>query len=74
MSDNTTTVCYINHQGRMVSRSLCKLALQLWNFCLENNITPTATHVPGVNNSLADALSQDLTACHKRELNDSYLN
>lgn len=73
MSDNTTAVAYINSQGGTVSRSLCKLALQLWDFCLANNIVPTATHVPGIENSLADVLSHNLTTCHKWELNDSYL-
>lgn len=74
MSDNTMTICYISHQGGTVSCSFCKLALQLWDFCLENDTTPTATHVPGVDNSLVDTLSRDLTACHEWELNNLYLD
>lgn len=67
------TVCYINHQGGTVSCALCKLALQLWDFCLENEILPIATHVSGVDNSLADALSRDPSVCHEWELNNIYL-
>lgn len=73
LSDNTTAVSYINRQGGTVSRSLCKLALRLWDFCLANDIFPATTHVPGDNNTLADALSRDLSSCHEWELNDQYL-
>lgn len=34
ISDNMTVVSYLNKQGGMVSRSLCHLALVLWDFCI----------------------------------------
>lgn len=36
MSDNTTAILYINCQGGTVSCSLCKFAMELWDFCLVN--------------------------------------
>lgn len=74
MSDNTTTISYINQQRGTVSQSLCKLAMDLWDFCLMNDIHPSATHVPGVDNSLEDVLSRQVTSCHEWELNDKYLH
>ena len=58
LSDNSTTVSYINKQGGTHSLSLCKLALDLWDWCDLHQITPTAVHLAGVDNVLADALSR----------------
>lgn len=74
LSDNSTAVAYINKQGGMVSRSLCKLAIHLWDFCLASWIFPMATHVLGVNNSLADTLSRQTSVCHEWELNPKYFH
>ena len=57
-SDNMTVVAYINHQGGTHSPSLCRLALNLWNWCLSHRIHLSATHIPGVDNLLADFLSR----------------
>lgn len=73
LSDNTTAVAYINKQGGMVSRSLCKLVMDLWDFCLVNSIFPKATHVPGVDNYLADSLIRQKSICNEWELNPLYL-
>lgn len=73
MSDNTTMIAYINRQGGAVSRSPCKLAMELWEFCLSNEVFPSAAHVPGSENSLADLLSRQQSACHEWELNRTYL-
>ena len=58
LSDNSTTVSYINKQGGTHSLSLCKLALDLWDWCDLHQITPTAVHLAGEDNVLADALSR----------------
>lgn len=63
--DNTTAVCYLNRQGGVVSRSLCHLALQIWDFCVAHRITPVATHLPGVENTIADALSRGALSMHE---------
>lgn len=39
MSDNITTVVYINKQGGMRSDSFCLEAIRLWNWCITNHTT-----------------------------------
>lgn len=57
----------------MVSRSLCRLAVEFWDFFLLNSILPIATHVPGTNKSITYSLSRKNTANHEWELNDIFL-
>ena len=52
--DNTTAVAHINHLEGPVSRDLTK---DLWMWCLERNIHITAQHLPGIQNTIADAES-----------------
>lgn len=67
-SDNTTAVCYLNKQGGVVSRSLCHLAIRIWDFCAMHSITPVATHVPGEENTVADAISRGALSTHELSL------
>ena len=55
LSDNATMVAYINKEGRTLSPSLCRLALQVSTWCREH---PVASHFSGSKNVLADALSR----------------
>ena len=57
-TDSSTVVAYINKQGGSCSARLCSLALKLWEFCIQRNIMIKAVHVPGIDNSEADALSR----------------
>ena len=57
-SDNMTVVAYINHQGGTHSPSLCRLALELWEWCLPRQVHLSAIHIPGEENFLADFLSR----------------
>ena len=59
--DNTTAVAYINHLGGTVSRDLVNLTKDLWMWCLERNIHITAQHLPGIQNTIADAESRAQT-------------
>ena len=58
LSDNSTTVAYINKEGGTQSPSLCQLALQLWKWCRQYQIFPVAMDIAGSQNFLADALSR----------------
>jgi len=58
--DNTTVVAYINHLGGTASRELVTLTRDLWMWCLERNIYITAQHLPGAQNTTADAESRSL--------------
>ena len=57
-TDNSTVVAYINKQGGTTCKKLCDLALSLWKFCVDRNITLAASHVAGVLNDRADKLSR----------------
>lgn len=65
---------YLNRQGGTVFHSLCRLALSLWDFCIQNSIHPISVHLPGEHNTTADTLSRGLTPFHEMELNWTYLS
>ena len=58
ISDNSTTVAYINHQGGTRSLNLCTLTWDLLTFCQDRDIVLRANHLAGKLNVLADALSR----------------
>ena len=58
--DNVTAVSYINQKGGTVSRALCELAISIWAWCTEQNITLEAEHLPGQQNSQADQESRTI--------------
>ncbi len=57
-SDNTSVVSYINHQGGLRSRPLCKLACQILLWSQGKLLYPRAAYIPGVHNIGADILSR----------------
>ena len=58
--DNVTAVSYINQKGGTVSRALCELAISVWTWCIERNITLKAEHLPGQQNFQADQESRTI--------------
>jgi ribonuclease HI len=58
MTDNTTVVGQISHQGGTHSRSLYNLTCQLLTWCDLHHITLSALHIPGRLNVVADRLSR----------------
>ena len=46
-SDNMTMVSFIYYQGGTHSLSLCRLALDLWEWCLQRNIFPPGSSHSG---------------------------
>ncbi|XP_033633162.1 uncharacterized protein LOC117294756 [Asterias rubens] len=57
-SDNTTVVSYINRQGGTRSPQLCAHTWELLHWCMHNEVSLTAIHLPGEENVTADALSR----------------
>ena len=57
-SDNTTVVSYINFQGGTHSPSLCLLAIEFWEWCIQRGIYFSTAHFPGEDNLVADFLSR----------------
>ena len=58
MSDNTTTVCYINNMGGSKSRACNDIAKRIWRFALQRNNFLSSAHLPGKQNVLADRESR----------------
>jgi len=56
--DNVTAVSYINQKGGTVSKALSQLAITIWTWCIERDITLQAEHLPGHLNSQADEESR----------------
>ena len=53
-----TVVSFIIFQGGILSLSLCRLALDLWEWCLRRRIFLHAAHIPGEEYFVADFLSR----------------
>ena len=58
LSDNTTTVCYINNMGGSKSRARNNIAQKIWQFALERNNYLSSAHLPGKQNMSADRESR----------------
>ena len=58
ISDNSTTVAYINKVGGIQSPSQCHLALDVRAWCRQHDIFLVASHLSGDKNVLVDALSR----------------
>ena len=58
LSDNTSAVAYINHQGGTRSGALLSRTWNLLTRCEELEINLRATHLAGKENTVADALSR----------------
>ena len=56
--DNITAISFINHKGGTHSKRLSDLALMIWAWCIQKNITICAEHIPGVDNVGADQESR----------------
>ena len=66
---NSTAIVYINHLGGTRSSALCSLATEIWSWCLRKKIFLMASHVPGVQNIIADRLSRSIVDRHDWMLN-----
>ena len=56
--DNTTAVAYVNKCGGTHSRTLSDISAKIINWCESRNISLSASHVPGILNSVADLESR----------------
>lgn len=56
--DNSAAVAHINKMGGTKSVPLIQETQEIWNFCLERNISLTASHLAGIHNEIADQQSR----------------
>ena len=76
LMDNLSAVVYINKMGGgggTHSKTLAKLAIDLWNWCLDHKIHVSAEHLPGVLNLRADKESRVMTDPSDWKLNPAFL-
>ena len=69
--DNQTAVFYMNRMGGTHSPVLSRLAIQLWRWCLERNLSITAEHLQGVDNCVADEESRAVQSTAEWQLQHS---
>nr|XP_006116545.1 uncharacterized protein LOC102444972 [Pelodiscus sinensis] len=67
-TDNVAAMYYVNRQGGARSCSLCAEAIRLWNWCIKNGVTITASYLPGISNVIADSLSRRFPVDHEWEM------
>jgi hypothetical protein len=70
-TDNTTVLSYINKAGGTKSPQLCRLTWEMFTWCMANQVTLQAMHIPGERNLLADKLSRHMSSPTEWELNDN---
>ena len=61
LTDNISVVAHINRMGGTKSLQLTSQVKDLWEWCLQRQLTVTAQHLPGLENVTADYLSRHLT-------------
>lgn len=60
LMDNVATITFINKMRGTKSCALASLSRNLWQWCLQKQITVSATHIPGILNVTADRESRYL--------------
>lgn len=61
LSDNTTTVSYVNNMGGITSKSCNRVAHLIWSWCESQGNWLIAAHIPGKDNDIADGLSRNFS-------------
>ena len=69
LMDNITAISFINHKGGTHSKVLSDLAIQIWTWCIQRNITLCAEHIPGIDNVGADRESRKQLGLAEWKLN-----
>ena len=69
VSDNMTTVAYINAMGGCKATACDTLAKEIWSWAVMRNIWLSAAHIPGKQNILTDSLSRKFNPDVEWELN-----
>ena len=59
MSDNTTALAYLKHQGGVRSEQCDQVAREIWDWAEERDMWLSGAHIPGVENVVADFKSRN---------------
>ena len=71
MSDNTTAVHCINNMGTCRSLPCHSIVMDIWAWAAQRNNWLTAAHIPGIDNTTADALSRIQETSMEWKLNEN---
>lgn len=66
--DNSTAVSYVNEMGGTRSLTCNDISLLIWDWCVDNDVWITCSHIPGKANYEADAASRTFNAWHEWKL------
>ena len=69
MSDNFTTMSYINKKGGLQSHECNKIAKDIWICCTSRDLHISLAHISGKNNSEADKISRKFQETSEWQLN-----
>ena len=58
LTDNTCAVTYIRKMGGSKSMKCNEIANSIWNWCIEESVWLTVSHIPGKKNVEADKKSR----------------
>lgn len=70
-SDNTTAVHYINNMGGIKSSDCNQISVNIWNWCIEQGIWITCSHIAGSENVQADEASRKFNDQLEWKLNET---
>ena len=73
-TDNTTAMTHINKMGGTKSKILNSVTTKIWMWCLQRQITITASHIPGKMNLTADSASRKFQDSSDWMLNKTIFN
>ena len=72
MTDNTTALAYVKHQGGVKSGECQALAKKIWHWAEMRQNWLSIAHVPGLENVLADFHSRHFQDNLKSSLSDKF--
>ena len=74
MTDNTTALAYVKHQGGVRSLECNEEAQRIWSWAEGNQVWISIAHVPGIFNEIADFHSRNFADNLEWSLNDRIFN
>jgi len=72
--DNTSALAYVTKMGGTRSTRLTEVARQIWDWCLQRQITLSASHLPGLENQVADQESRQVQTSAEGKLHKEMFN
>ena len=72
--DNTSALSYVTRMGGTRSTRLTEVARQMWDWCFHRQIILSASHLPGLDNQVADQESRQVQTSAECKLHKKIFN